>query len=290
MPKNVELTAKKKLGQNFLVNGGAQLKVFSCFEKIVNQYKPNWIMEIGPGQGDISQHLSDLKLPFFAIEYDHDAINLMSKKEYVVDKKMQICHGDALEIIANRSLVNFFQENTVPDFRADLDLNSRFCLFSSLPYNIGSRILVDMGINYPNLPFTVLLQKEVASKTKISDNKLTVFGIWLNLFWDFTIEGSLAGGNFYPAPRVTSSILTGRPKEKIPEFVETIEKRKIALAVVKKLLAFSKKTLSNNLKGMGWEMEKIAEFMKNENLDIEKARLTKGNYLHLIQKIIQIES
>jgi 16S rRNA A1518/A1519 N6-dimethyltransferase RsmA/KsgA/DIM1 with predicted DNA glycosylase/AP lyase activity len=282
MQKKTDLEAKKKLGQNFLVNGGAQLRVVNAFRGIVDQYQPDWIFEIGPGRGDISQHIVDFGLIYFALEYDHDAISYLNKKDYVQNKKLNVVHGDGLEIMEKRN--GFLQEYLSENSLDKIDLSDNFCLFSSLPYNIGSRILVDIGVNYPQLPFTVIIQKEVASKVKIEQNKLTVFGIWLNLFWDLEIVADLAGGNFYPAPKVTSSILTGRPKKMLPDFLNTDIGRKNTLQMVKSILAFPKKTLSNNLRGMSWNQIKIDQFLIKNSLDAT-SRLTKQNYLSIIENL-----
>ena len=87
----------------------------------------------------------------------------------------------------------------------------KFVLFSSLPYNVASRILVEMAINYSDCPFCVIVQKEIAMK--LIDDRLTFFGAFLRLFYDFERAFDIHGGSFDPKPKVMSSLLIGRPKK-----------------------------------------------------------------------------
>ena len=102
--------------------------------------------------------------------------------------------GDALQLVSQKNLP--FE---------------KFVLFSSLPYNVASRILVEMAINYSDCPFCVIVQKEVAMK--LIDDRLTFFGAFLRLFYDFERAFDIHGGSFDPKPKVMSSLLIGRPKK-----------------------------------------------------------------------------
>lgn len=179
--------------------------------------------------------------------------------------------GDALELTATKKLPV-----------------EKFILFSSLPYNVGSRIIVELAINYPNCPFCVIVQKEVATKTSIKSN-LTFFGAFLGLFYDFDKVFDIVGGNFQPAPKVTSSLLIAHPKQtlknghELTTVLKVDENRKKICQILKTLFGMPSKTLGNNLKSLGWQKDKINLFLEENNW--QKTRLSWDNYKEILMKI-----
>jgi 16S rRNA (adenine1518-N6/adenine1519-N6)-dimethyltransferase len=264
------LIAKKRFGQNFLVNNQIQIKVINAFAQLLEQYQSKHILEIGPGRGDLTRHLIDFDLPLTCLEIDQEVINFISAND-LISSKINLLNLDALEVLktANNS-----------------QLPSNFILFSSLPYNVGSRILVELGLNYHQTPFCVILQKEVAKKTVLKSGKSTLFGIWLNLYWDCKVMFDIPAGNFNPKPKVTSSVLVGRPKENLPGYLKTSEGRKKTLALLQKILHQPKKTLVNNLRALNWSREEIADFCHNFGYD-DKTRITNGNYYSILNNLWQ---
>ncbi|NJL97029.1 hypothetical protein HC864_04440 [Candidatus Gracilibacteria bacterium] len=85
--------AQKKYGQNYLVNQGMQKKVFHSFESIIQLYPNRSILEIGPGEGDLSQYLLEYGSKLTMIEIDR------SKYEYLQNTleigKSKLILGDA---------------------------------------------------------------------------------------------------------------------------------------------------------------------------------------------------
>lgn len=278
-----KLTAKKKFGQNFLVNSGMQFKIVNVFKELLTEYNPDWILEIGVGQGDITTHLVDFLLPIVGLEIDQESINVIKNKKI----KIETVLGDALE------LTDLDKKNFVEIINSSLSTNKesiksqKFILFSSLPFNVGSRIIINWAINFPDIPFLVILQKEVVNKIKIS-KKITVFGLFLSLIFNLKHCFDIPAGNFYPAPNVTSSLLEGTAKETLPEYLSSAEKRKNVLLILKKLLHFPNKTLQNNLKNLNWDEEKISNFLISNNLS-SNYRLLQDDYEKIIQQIIKAE-
>lgn len=172
--------------------------------------------------------------------------NLEQNKELKTQKKIfkfqnWLRFGDALEMSENSNL-------------PFLD----FVLFASLPYNVGSRILVEMCLNYPNCPFCVIIQKEVASKILLTSN-LTFFGAFLSLFYDFEKIFDILGGSFQPVPKVTSSLLVAKPKyQNNPLKTEKITEPKILNSNQQFLTTFQaeKDNLSSNSKSNSHDSNK----------------------------------
>ncbi len=246
---------KKKLSQNFLVNEQMQLKVAKKMRDFVKKYNFDFILEIGPGQGDLTQYFMDLGKKLILVEIDSDAIAFL-KQRFSDVKNLEIFNEDGLNFICQKKLPNFV-------------------LLSNLPFSCGSRILVDLAIYYPNSPFAVILQKEVAQKIRL-DKPITFFGAWLNLFWELKIENDIAPGNFYPSPKVYSTLITAKPKL-TSKFLQTQENRQNAKDILKSLFAKPRKTIVNNLKG--------TKFASN-SLQLADQRLSWQNYTQILEILI----
>lgn len=256
--------AQKKYGQNYLVNQGMQKKVFHSFESIIQLYPNRSILEIGPGEGDLSQYLLEYGSKLTMIEIDR------SKYEYLQNTleigKSKLILGDAYKDLKRiRSIIN-----------------GDFVLVSNLPFNVGSRILVDLVLFCPFTPIVVVLQKEVAKKCLLSSD-LTFFGAWMNLFWDIQIKFDISRGNFIPVPKVVSSLLQGIPKETL----WNIDERLMVKEILKSLFAMPNKTVWNNLKKAGWDKELLETIWKKESFE-PNLRLTWHNYESIL--IILLEN
>jgi 16S rRNA (adenine1518-N6/adenine1519-N6)-dimethyltransferase len=256
------IQAKKRFGQNFLINQAVKMKVVSQVSALIEEYKPKSLLEIGPGKGDFSKLLLEENLPLTLLELDDELIPYLRTQDWFVEAgdRVSLIHLDALDEVSNPDSPYFRQAGL---------------LFSSLPYNVGSRILVDLGLNFPTTPFAVIIQKEVASRICIS--KPNLLGFWLGLFWNSRKSFDIAAGNFQPAPKVTSSLLVAKPKVEIHPLLQDRLSREIALNTLQKLMHNPNKTLSNNLRNLGWSSQKVQDFLHSQNLS-EKTRMEKENF------------
>lgn len=364
----IDLVAKKRFGQNFLVNIGVKNKIKQTLINFLSEFEIDNLLEIGPGKGDITEFLLDFNKNFRAIEIDPEAITFLQNKfdlDFDLDdlelnlqnystnstqntdknqekdnKKTQsekfliqndkqtkdLENSENPENIHNSNKKSNEKSKNWLQFGDALQLVSqknlpfeKFALFSSLPYNVASRILVEMAINYPNCPFCVIVQKEVAMK--LIDDKLTFFGAFLRLFYDFDKVFDVHGGSFDPKPKVMSSLLIGRPKlgqdfnlqnlklvkkkitnktllqnkkinsendkiQNLNSILIKAENRQIICQIIKKLVANPRKTLANNLANLDWEKEKIEKFITKYNY--YKTRLLYSNYQEILVQILKM--
>ncbi len=259
---NSSLVPKKKFGQNFLVNKQMQKKIVDRMKQLSQNYPELPILEIGPGQGDLTQHFVDFGKEMTAIEIDREAIQKL-ESDFRNYQNLNLIVADALELVSQNSL--------------PLELKNGFILLSNLPFNVGSRIMVDLPIYYPQTPFAVILQKEVAQKVRPTSD-FTFFGAWLNLFWNLKIEFNIAPGNFYPSPKVYSSLLVGMPKSiNIFQNNNTFDHHLQVRSLLQTLFGKPRKTITNNLKGTDFEY--LIEYVE------PNARLDWSNYEEFLTKI-----
>src|SRR5688500_7096690 len=127
---------KKKWGQNFLRNRGAVEKIAAAIEPQPDEI----VLEIGPGEGVLTEKLVELPNPIVAIEIDPD---LFARLRSRFGERIELRNEDAVDA-----------ELPASPFRA----------VGNLPYNVGTPILRRV-IADPNCRRAVfMLQKEVADR------------------------------------------------------------------------------------------------------------------------------
>ena len=184
---------KKKYGQNFLTNQSIVKEIIQAAE-IKNNDE---ILEIGPGDGILTKEIIN-KNPkkFIAIEIDKSLnINLETLFEKKTNHKYEMLFKDALQ------------------FDETLKFDKNFKIISNLPYNISLPLLIKW-INqlnkYPVAKKMILMfQKEVAERilAKINSKKYGRISILSSVFYDIKKITEVDKSNFFPIPKVNSTIL-----------------------------------------------------------------------------------
>lgn len=130
------ISPKRSLGQNFLINEATILKILTAVEKL----KAEAVMEVGPGLGALTDRLRQ-KPNFQAIELDRTIA------EYWRKQGVDVVEGDALEVKWHELL------------------HRPTAIVGNLPYQISSRIVVDLSFASPFIKGMVFMfQKEVAER------------------------------------------------------------------------------------------------------------------------------
>ena len=73
--KEYELFAKKKFGQNFITSNSILEHIIS----VANISKDDYVLEIGPGLGSLTEYLAINSRKVIAYEIDTDIVNILSK-------------------------------------------------------------------------------------------------------------------------------------------------------------------------------------------------------------------
>ena len=183
---------KKSLGQNFLIDSNITTKICNIDDDISGCS----VLEIGPGYGAITESLLKQEpKKLFAIEKDDrfkDNLNRI-KKQYPNNFNFVI--ADAL---------NF-------DFKPLY--SSQLKIFSNLPYNISTKLLVKwLKINISCAKWgtlTLMFQKEVANRiiSKRGTKNYGRLSLLSELLSDATHKFDVPQNCFKPKPKVISSII-----------------------------------------------------------------------------------
>jgi 16S rRNA (adenine1518-N6/adenine1519-N6)-dimethyltransferase len=196
------LRATKALGQNFLLD-------LNLTRKIARQAEfggGDHIIEIGPGPGGLTRGiLLEGAQSLTAIEFDPRAVDALHSLVDAANGKLSVIHGDALTM-------------NMCDFGTDGYRH----IIANLPYNIATPLLIGWLKQihekttdaYQGL--TLMVQKEVADRiTALTNTKhygrLSVLTQWLcHTHQCFDVPPSA----FVPPPKVTSTIIHLKPKER----------------------------------------------------------------------------
>ncbi|MFC1616034.1 16S rRNA (adenine(1518)-N(6)/adenine(1519)-N(6))-dimethyltransferase RsmA [Patescibacteria group bacterium] len=220
--KENNLWAKKRFGQNFLINKGILDKIVKTSQ--VN--KNDLVVEIGPGLGVLTHELCKIAKKVISVEIDYNMIDIL---------KGNLAEFPNLEIENNNAL------NYVPP-------STNYKVVANIPYNITSP-LISHFLQSQNPPesLTLLIQKEVAEK--ICDKTInSILNLQVRLFADSKKIKIVKPHSFYPAPKVESTIIKIIPYKKENPLYSSLDFAQKVLKIAKIAFTQKRKTLHNSLK------------------------------------------
>lgn len=243
---------KKRLGQNFLINGEVIANILDYAE-----IKPDdTVVEIGPGVGFVTEQLVKRAKEVIAIELDEEAVRELEKLNA---PNLRIIHQDIL--------------------KTDLSKLSegKFKVVANIPYYITSPIIAhllgevdDMDNKNRNkiTEIVLMVQEEVARRmcaTEKSPSKQYGLLTILSQFWaDVEIMELVGRRSFYPAPKVNSALVRLKVREKPRlELSDYTHFRK----TVKAAFSQRRKNIKNCLLSGGFSKENIQRSMAKLGLD-----------------------
>lgn len=182
--------AKKSLGQNFLVDQNICRKIVDS----INPGPDDFIIEIGPGQGALTEHLVDAaprKLTVLEMDYG------LAERLEVDWPTIEVIQTDALEF----------------DWEG-LNETGPCKIIGNLPYNVGSKLIWDIVSKVKTLEYAVfMVQHEVALRlTAQTDNK--AYGgltAWVKNFAETKYLFKVPPTVFRPQPKIDSAVVGFKP-------------------------------------------------------------------------------
>ncbi len=217
--------ARRRFGQHFLTDPG----VISAIVDAVRPTAADTIVEIGPGQGAITQPLIGRCGQFHAIELDRDLASALADR-YSGNPRVTVHGADALAF----------------DF-ASLGTNLR--LVGNLPYNISTPLLFHLLEHKDAIAdMHFMLQKEVVDRIAAGPGS-KAYGrltIMLGCYLDAQALFDVGPQAFEPPPEVVSSVVRLRPLP--PEDIELNDAATLS-ALLATAFSRRRKTLRNALAG-----------------------------------------
>ncbi|MEC7801016.1 MAG: 16S rRNA (adenine(1518)-N(6)/adenine(1519)-N(6))-dimethyltransferase RsmA [Verrucomicrobiota bacterium] len=183
---------KKKLGQNFLIDGNIVDKSI----QLADLPTSGNVVEIGPGLGTLTRKLLESGQTVHAVELDQRlADNLINTEaEAITRQQLTITRGDAVKIPLGSLPQSVHQ----------------YAIVANLPYAISSAWLESV-LNSGRLPCRMVLMMQKEAVERIWANSGTkeyhALSIFINNAYEFTEKHSVSRQCFYPAPAVDSMLI-----------------------------------------------------------------------------------
>lgn len=249
------LSAKKKFGQNFLIDQNILSKIVDAADIDKNSY----VVEIGPGLGSLTEMLIDAAGNVRAYEIDDDMVQVL-KDRLGDNENFELVHGDVL--------------------KQDIDIKEEITVVANLPYYITTPILFKLLESDLNIKkIVVMMQKEVALRLEGNPNTKDYNALSVAIQYRTTpkIAFNVSREVFIPKPNVDSSVIV---LDVLDQPRVDVEDEKFFFRVVKSSFAQRRKTLVNNLNselGVPKDVLKellvrleIKETARGESLDIHQ--------------------
>ena len=239
-----------KLGQHFLIDR-------EIAERIVKYSEPNpcdRVLEIGPGQGDLTEALAAHVERVYAVEVDPDlAANLHGRISNV-----NVINGDALTV-------------ELPDYNK---------IVSNLPYQISSKITYRL-LSRPFELAVLMFQREFSLRmqAKVGSKDYGRLAMVVGFFCEVEILECVPKTAFRPMPSVNSSIVRLRPRKEKPEV-----DRMTFLRLAEGLFRSRRKKVKKALAAMGISKE-VQATLEPSIIENRPEELTPDDAAHLARAI-----
>ena len=224
-----EFVFQKKYGQNFLIDTHVLDKIINAAEIT----KEDFVLEIGPGIGTMTQYLASSAREVFAVEIDRALIPILEDtlSEY---ENVTILNEDILKVDIRKLAEEHNQGRPIK-------------VVANLPYYITTPII--MGLFEEEVPvesITVMVQKEVADRmqTGPGSKDYGALSLAVQYYASPYIVANVPPNCFMPRPKVGSAVIRLSRHEKPPVDVKD---PRLMFRIIRASFNQRRKTLQNGL-------------------------------------------
>ena len=220
---------QKKFGQNFLIDP-------HVLEKIVEAAgvtKDDFVLEIGPGIGTMTQYLCENAREVTAVEIDTNLIPILEDTLSAYDN-VTVINQDILKL-------------DIAKLAMERNGGKPIKVVANLPYYITSPVIMMLlESEIPVEAITVMVQKEAAQRlcAKMGTRESGAITAAVNYYGSAKLLFHVSRGSFMPAPNVDSAVIQIRPDSK---YRDKIQDKALYFKVIKGAFAQRRKTLANSL-------------------------------------------
>ena len=235
-PKNtIEVLQKynfnfqKKFGQNFLINTGILEDIIDAAEIT----KDDFVLEIGPGIGTMTQYLCESAREVIAVEIDKNLIPILEDTLSAYDN-VEVLNDDILKV-------------DIKSLAEERNAGKPIKVVANLPYYITTHII--MGLFESHVPIdsiTIMVQKEVADRMQEGpgSKEYGALSLAVQYYAHPEIVVNVPPSCFMPQPKVGSAVIRLTRHAQPPVDVEN---EKLMFQIIRASFNQRRKTLANGL-------------------------------------------
>ena len=273
--KKYNISANKKLGQNFLIDDEVINKTIEAAEIS----KQDVVIEIGPGLGTLTARLLENAKKVIAIELDRKMISILQER-FKLYNNFELINQDILKINLQELIKKEKEDKQIKNVK----------IVANLPYYITTPIIMKLLEEKLDITsITVMVQKEVAERltAKPGENKAGAITYTVSYYAVAENIINVSRESFVPAPEVDSAVIKLSIRKCSPVIVNDENK-------FFKLIKFSflqrRKTFLNSIANSGFvEKEKLRQILQEFGIDenIRGENLSLEQYAQITNKILQ---
>ena len=233
---------QKRFGQNFLIDTHVLEKIIEA-SKIT---KDDFVLEIGPGIGTMTQYLAEAAREVVAVEIDKTLIPILENDTLKDWDNVTVINEDILKV----DIAALAQEKNG---------GKPIKVVANLPYYITTPIIMGLFENHvPISSITIMVQKEVADRMQVGPGTKDygALSLAVQYYAEPYIVANVPPNCFMPRPKVGSAVIRLTRHEVMP--VETKDE-KLMFSIIRASFNQRRKTLANGLKN-----SELLHFSKEE--------------------------
>ncbi len=220
---------QKKFGQNFLIDPHVLEKIIDA----AGVTDEDFVLEIGPGIGTMTQYLCEAARHVAAVEIDRNLIPILEDtlKEY---KNVTVLNEDILKL-------------DIGSFAKEQNHGEPMRVVANLPYYITTPIIMGLFESHaPLKSITVMVQKEVADRMQAAPGTKDygALSLAIQYYASPKIVANVPPNCFMPRPKVGSAVIHLVHHEKAPVLVED---ERLMFRLIRASFNQRRKTLANGL-------------------------------------------
>ena len=243
---------QKKYGQNFLIDENVVRKIV----REAGVTKDDFVLEIGPGIGTMTQILCEEAREVVAVEIDKKLIPILENDTLSYYNNVTVINEDVLKL-------------DIVKLAAEHNNSKPIKVVANLPYYITTPIV--MGLFESKVPLdsiTIMVQKEVADRMQVGPGTKDygALSLAVQYYAKPQVVLTVPASCFMPRPNVDSAVIK---LERYKEPPVKADNEKLMFGIIRASFNQRRKTMTNSVCGcaeLGITKEKLIEALEECNL------------------------
>ena len=243
---------QKKYGQNFLIDENVVRKIV----REAGVTKDDFVLEIGPGIGTMTQILCEEAREVVAVEIDKKLIPILENDTLSYYNNVTVINEDVLKL-------------DIVKLAAEHNNSKPIKVVANLPYYITTPIV--MGLFESKVPLdsiTIMVQKEVADRMQVGPGTKDygALSLAVQYYAKPQVVLTVPASCFMPRPNVDSAVIK---LERYKEPPVKADNEKLMFGIIRASFNQRRKTLQNGIKnfgGLNFSKEQVAQALEEMEL------------------------
>lgn len=249
--KKYNIKFQKRFGQNFLIDTHVLDKIIDA----AGVSSKDFVLEVGPGIGTLTQYLCENAREVMAVEIDSSLIPVLSETLSGYDN-VTVVNEDILKL-------------DIKKIAEERNGGRAVKVVANLPYYITTPVI--MGILESHVPFdniTVMVQKEVAQRMQAvpGTKDYGALSLAVQYYSEAEIVANVPANCFMPRPGVGSAVIRLRSHSKP---CVNVDNEEFMFRIIRASFNQRRKTMQNGLANdsrLGVSKEQVAEALRQMGL------------------------